>query len=100
MRYDTPIYFQKITTGEYDAASGNYADDAITETQRFASVQTTNTKTMHLVYGTIKEDSLTICLQTAYKEPFDRVRIGEKVYAVDAPRKLRQKQSFIVSEVQ
>lgn len=100
MRYDTPVYFQMITSGEYDAASGNYADGTITETKRFASVQPTNTNTMHLVYGTIKEDSLTVCLQTAYKEPFDCVRIGEKIYAVDSSRKQRFKQSFVVSEVQ
>ena len=31
MRYDTPIYFQKITPGEYDPDTGNYAPDSVKE---------------------------------------------------------------------
>ena len=31
MRYDTPIYFQKLTPGEYDPATGNYGEDTISE---------------------------------------------------------------------
>lgn len=31
MRYDTPIYFQKLTPGEYDPTTGNYGEDAISE---------------------------------------------------------------------
>ena len=38
MRYDTPIYFQKITPGEYDAETGNYAADTIEETLRYAYI--------------------------------------------------------------
>ena len=38
MRYDTPIYFQKLTPGEYDPATGNYGEDTISEDMKSASV--------------------------------------------------------------
>ena len=38
MRYDnTPIYFQKLTPGEYDPATGNYGEDMISEDMKYAS---------------------------------------------------------------
>ena len=100
MRYDTPVYFQKITSGEYDPKTGNYADDAVEETLRYASVMDTGTETMIQVYGSIKQGSLTIQIQNHYTEPFDRIRVGKKVYSVDFSRKLRTKHVFVVSEVQ
>ena len=60
MRYDTPIYFQKLTPGEYDPATGNYGEDTISEDMKSASVMDTGTNTMMLVYSGIKEGSLTI----------------------------------------
>ena len=100
MRYDTAVYFQKITSGEYDSNTGNYGDDAVEETLRYASVMDTGTETMIQVYGSIKQGSLTIQLQNHYIEPFDRIRVGEKAYRVDFTRKLRTKHTFVVSEVQ
>ena len=92
MRYDTPIYFQKLTPGEYDPATGNYGEDAISEDMKSASVMDTGTNTMMLVYSGIKEGSLTIHLQNHYDRPFDRIRVGNKTYGVDFSRKLRTKQ--------
>ena len=100
MRYDTPIYFQKITPGEYDSNTGNYADDTVEETLRYASVMNTGEERLKLVYDGPKQGSLTIQLQTHCIEPFDRIRVGEKVYNVDFSRKLRMKHTFVVSEVQ
>ena len=100
MRYDTPIYFQKITPGEYDPKTGNYADDTVEETLRYASVMNTGEEKLKLVYDGPKQGSLTIQLQTHYTDPFDRIRVGEKVYKVDFSRKLRMKHIFVVSEVQ
>ena len=100
MRYDTPVYFQKITPGEYDPKAGNYADDAVEETLRYASVMDTGTETMIQVYGSIKQGSLTIQIQNHYTEPFDRIRVADTVYGVDYSRKLRTKHVFVVSEVQ
>ena len=100
MRYDTPVYFQKITSGEYDPKTGNYGDDTVEETLRYASVMNTGEERLKLVYDGPKQGSLTIQIQNHYTEPFDRIRVGEKVYSVDYSRELRTKHVFVVSEVQ
>lgn len=100
MRYDKQVYFQRITPGEYDPDTGNYADDIVEETLRYASVMNTGEDTLRLVYDGPKQGSLTIQIQNHYEEPFDRIRVGEKVYSVDFSRPLRTKQTFVVSEVQ
>lgn len=100
MRFDTPIYFQKIAKGKYDASTGNYSDDIVEEALRYADVSDTGTQTLMLIYGTIKQGSLTVRLQNHYDEPFDRLRIGDVIYKVDSSRKLRMKHVFVVSEVQ
>lgn len=97
MRYDTPVYFQLITAGEYDQYTGNYADDIITETKRFANITDAGSNTLNLLYGELKEGSLVVRIQQPYKEPFNRIRISDKVYRADFSRK---KKVFIVSEVQ
>lgn len=98
MRFDTPVYFQTLKS-EYNANSGNYETDTITEERRDASVTDTGAATLQLIYGGFKQGSLTIRLQTPYNEPFDRIRVGAKFYTVDRVRGLRTKQTFIVSEV-
>ena len=100
MRYDTPVYFQKVTPGEYDPDTGNYGDDTVTETLRYASVMNTGEDQLKLVYDGPKQGSLAMQLQNHYTEPFDRIRVGNKLYAVDFSRPLRVKHTFVVSEVQ
>lgn len=100
MRYETPVYFQSVKAGKYDAETGNYGEDAVQEVKRYASVTSSGIDTLNLVYGGIKQGSLTVRLQNQYKEPFDRIRIGEKLYRVDMSRPQRVKQAFIISEVQ
>lgn len=100
MRYDTPVYFQKITPGEYDPNTGNYGNDTVKETLRYASVMNTGEEKLKLVYDGPKQGSLTIQIQNHYTEPFDRIRVVEKIYRVDFSRKLRTKHTFVVSEVQ
>lgn len=95
MRYDTPIYLQRITSA-YNADTGNY-DDIVAEDMLRARVTDSGDNTLNLVYGTLKQGSKTVLLQRAYLLPFDRIRIGEKVYTVDFSRK---KKTFVVSEVQ
>ena len=60
MRYDTTIYFQKLTQGEYDQETGDYKEDSVSEDSRQASIMDTTTQMMQLVYGMIKQGSLTI----------------------------------------
>lgn len=86
--------------GEYDAGTGDYVDDTVVETLRYASVMDTRTETMRLVYGEIRQGSLTVHIQNHYSDAFDRIRIGGKVYSVDYRRRLRVKESFVLSEVQ
>ena len=100
MRYDTPIYFQRIVPGEYNKATGDYDEDTVEETARYASVMNAGTDTMRLLYGEIRQGGLTVHIQNRYNGPFDRIRIGNKVYAVDRLRTLRTKESFVLSEVQ
>lgn len=100
MRYDTPVYFRKITSGEYDSDTGNYGDDVVEETLRYASVMNTGEEQLKLVYNGPKQGSLTIQIQNHYTEPFSQIRVGETVYQVDSSRKLRTKHTFIVSEAQ
>ncbi len=97
MRYDKPIYFQRVQQGEYNAATGNYGADIITEEKRYADITDTEAEMLTLVYGKVKQESLTLRLQRPYKEKFNRIRIGEKFYNVDKARYLK---TFIVSEVQ
>lgn len=100
MRCDTEVFFQSIVPGEYDEATGDYGDDTVSEEKRHASVTDTGTETMNLVYGSIKQGSKTVRIQTHYKKAFDRIRIGNSLYRVDFERKLRTKHVFVVSEVQ
>lgn len=100
MRFDTPVYFQRITPGEYDAATGNYRADIIVEEKRFASITNTGEETLNLVYGELRQGVVTVRLQTHYSRPFDRLRIGDKVYRCDRARPLRLKFTLVCSEVQ
>ena len=100
MRYDTPIYFQSVVKkGEYNSSTGNYGPDVVSEEQLFAAVTDSSTKTMQMVYGDFKQGCLTVRLQNIYRKPFDKIRIGDKLYREDFSRKLRTKHIFVVSEV-
>ena len=100
MRYDKPVYFQRITSGEYDASTGDYGADAVSEVKRYADVTDSGVETLNLIYGEVKQGCKTIRLQNHYNEPFDRIRIGSSIYRADFSRKLRTKHIFVVSEVQ
>ena len=66
MRYDTPVFFQSVQPGKLDTATHNYGEDTIIEEKRYASVTETGVQRLQLVYGTIKQGSLTIRLQQPY----------------------------------
>lgn len=97
MRYDTPIFFQSVTEGEYNATTGDYSPDTIAEVKAYASVTSAGIEALRLIYGDIKQGSLILRLQRPYNKPFDRIRIGDKNYKVDLSR---WKKAFYVSEVQ
>lgn len=99
MRYDKPIYFQRLVQGSYNENTGNYEDGSPVEEMVMASVMDTKTQTMMQVYGQIRQGSLTCHIQNIYQKPFDHIRIGTNKYKVDYSRRLRTKESFILSEV-
>ena len=99
MRFNTPIYFQTVTA-KYDASTGDYGEDEIAEVKRYASVTSAGDEVLKLMYGELKQGCLVIRLQNQYKAPFDRIRIGDKLYSTDKTRQLSVKHIFIVSEVQ
>lgn len=99
MRFDTPVYFQKVTPGAYDANTGNYGEDTVVEDRVLASVTDTGTETVKILYGSLKRGVKTIRLQNHYAKPFDTIRIADTVYRMDFSRSLRNKQTFIVSGV-
>lgn len=99
MRYDTPVYFRTITQGAYDPETGDYEDDVPTEELLYASVTSSGVDTLNLVYGGLRQGSLTVRLQNHYSKPFENIRIGQTLYRVDFSRPLRSKQTFVVSEV-
>lgn len=100
MRFDTPVYFQRTTAGPYDADTGDYGADTIEETKVYASVTDSGIETLKLIYGGLKQGVKTIRLLAHYNEPFDHIRIDNKVYKVDFERKLRTKHAFVAHEVQ
>lgn len=100
MRFDTPVYFRTETQGSYDATTGNYDEPTVVEVEKMASVNQTGIQTMKLIYGELREGSLTIRLQNHYPGKFQNIRVGDKIYDVDRRITLRVKEAFVVHEVQ
>ena len=100
MRYDTLISFVKFRRGNYNAETGNYEKASPEKTVTHASVMNAGQETMRLLYGEIRQGSLVVQIQGHFEQPFDRIEIAGKMYAVDQRRRLRTKETFIVSEVQ
>lgn len=100
MRFSTPIYFQRAISGDYNPLTGDYDADMIEETEVHASVNDTGMTTMNIVYGAIKQGSVTVRIQGRYAQPFDHIRIGDKRYKVDNVIRLSKLEAYILSEVQ
>lgn len=103
MRYNTPIYFQYVTPGEYDANTGDYGPDVVTEVMKRADVTDSTTETLKFVYGEIKHGCKTIRLQQSFRDAFDRIRIfdelsgKDRLYHVD--KDMLKKRVFVAREV-
>lgn len=100
MRYDKKIYFVKSGEAVYDKSTGDYIGSDPTETEIIASVSPTTINTMRLVYGEIRQGSVTVHLLNHYDAPFDYIRIGNKKYSVNYKRMLRTKEALVCTEVQ
>lgn len=98
MRYDRRIELVTVLHGEYDPQTGNYTDSETTETA-YASVMDTGTQMQQLIYDRLRSGSLTIQLQNRLRKKPDYVRIDGRLYTVDFYRRLRVKETLVVSEV-
>lgn len=103
MRCDTQIYFvtdgkRELVTDPASENYGGYTTSATTAVGRLADVTDTQATTQQLVYGKLREGSVTVRLNGQYLEPFDHIRIGSVLYDVDAKRHLRHRSVFICHE--
>ena len=98
MRYDREAIFQQVE--EQYLSNGDYAEIVVEEHTEYCSVAFTDLQTMHLVYGAIKQGSLTIHLQNYIGYAFNRIVIEGKTYVVDDEIDLRFKKVYVISEWQ
>lgn len=98
MRYNTPVFFQKVEPGKLNTETHNYDNDTVTEKKRYASITDSGLETLKLIFGELKQGSLIIRLQRPFEGAFDRVRIGNKIYRADMVK--LNKRVFLLSEVQ
>lgn len=96
MRYDTKAAFQLVEDA-YDS-KGDYTESVAEEHIEYVSVVNTDIQTMHLVYGEIRQGSITVTLQNYVGYTFNRIVINEKNYTVDQAIDLRVKKAYILSE--
>lgn len=99
MRYDKTICFVSVEK-TYDETTGDYSSAIVDRVPVNASVMDTRTETLKLIYGDIRQGSLTIHVQNHYPDSFNYIEYNDKRYRVDFRRSLRFKDTFIVSEVQ
>ena len=100
MRYDKVIYFRKEGAKTYDPETGNSKRADPVDEMRMASVVSTDIRTQNLIYGGIKQGSITLHLLAPYTKSFDYILYRGKKYRVDNAVTLRTKQAFVASEVQ
>ena len=100
MRYDRTIYLCRRGIETYDDATGDYIESEPSCVKRRATIMDTRKDTMQLVYGEIRQGSLTVHIQNHYHCAIDYMMIDGIKYRIDYQRKLRTKHTYVVSEVQ
>ena len=100
MRYITPIFFQRVEPGGYNADTGDYDRDIVIESMQYADITDSSDRAVEMIYGELREGTLTVRLERPYTAPFDYIRIGNKRYKADMKRSTFQKMALVVSEVQ
>ncbi|MDO4614627.1 MAG: hypothetical protein Q4B15_03265 [Lachnospiraceae bacterium] len=99
MRYDEKVLFVLKGDRTYDKATGDYSEPELSTTEMMASVMDTGNDALQLVYGKLREGSLTVHLPVDAPEVFSHIEIRGRKYHADKRRNLRHGCSFIVSEV-
>lgn len=98
MRYDKKVLFQRVI--DVYQPNGDYVSGIAEEVTDYASIVNTDFDTMRLVYGEIKEGSITLHLLNKIAFVFNQIVIDGKTYSVDQVINQRTKQAYILSEVQ
>lgn len=98
MRYDVKAQFQQVE--EQYQSNGDYAETVVEEHIEYVAVTATDFETMHIIYGGIRQGSITIHLQNFVGYPFNRVVIDNVPYVVDDAIDLRVKKIYILSQWQ
>lgn len=101
MRYATPIYLMDVTKGVYNAQTGNYTDDIISEKLEWCSIPQDLSSKLRLEQAEVYDGTVTIHMQHAIPAGIERVRIGDTVYSIEQRKeRLLTKKSYILREVQ
>lgn len=98
MRYDTKALFQ-LVEDDYNSI-GDYDETVKEQHTEYCAIQETDIQTMHIVYGEIRQGSITISLQNYIGYAFNRIVINGVPYVVDQAYTLRTKKVYIASQWQ
>lgn len=98
MRYDKLVKFQLVDMVQ--KTNGDYEEQITNEYTEYASIVNTDFQTMQIVYGGIKEGSITMHLLNKVKHEFNRIEFEGKAYMVDQIINQRTKQAYILSQWQ
>ena len=98
MRYDRKIDFLLVDTVYND--KGDYTEEVLESKTAYGSIVNTGLDTMRLVYGEIRQGSITLHLQNHIDFNFNRILLDGKTYAVDQRINQRVKQAYILSQCQ
>ena len=98
MRYDKLVKFQMVDN--VYTAKGDYEGQILNEHTEYASIVDTDFQTMQIVYGGIKQGSITMHLQNKVPYTFNRIVYEGKVYMVDQVINQRVKQAYVLSQWQ
>ena len=98
MRYDKLVKFQMVDSVYTN--KGDYEEQILNEYTEYASIVDTDFQTMAIVYGGIKQGSITLHLLNKVKYDFNRIVYEGKVYMVDQVINQRTKQAYILSQWQ
>lgn len=99
MRYDKMVLFQ-VVSEVYNKATGDYEEQVTAEHTEYASIVDTDFQTMQIVYGALKQGSITMHLQNKVAYDYNRIVCNGIAYKVDQIINQRTKQAYILSQCQ
>lgn len=99
MRYDKKVLFQLVES-VYNTSTGDYEEQVTSEHTEYASMVDTDIQTMQILYGGIKQGSITMHLQNKVPYTFNRIVYDGKPYMVDQVINQRVKQAYVLSQWQ